>query len=59
MSVKKKMAPPTTHTTALLGDAIILNILSVHDRFVNMMAMFDTINVVNAIARTSLALKPR
>ena len=32
---RKKIAPPTTHKTALLGVAIILNILSVHERLVN------------------------
>jgi len=39
--------------------AIILNILSVHDRFVRITAMLETINVVNAIALTSLASNPR
>ena len=59
MSARKKIAPPATHNKALLGVAIILNILSVHDRFVNITAMFETIKVINAIARTSLASYPR
>ena len=52
MSVKKKAAPPTTHKTALLGVAIILNILSVHERLVRITAILETIRVVNAMART-------
>jgi len=38
---EKKIAPPTTHKTALLGVAIILNILSVHDRFVRIIAILE------------------
>jgi len=53
MSARKKIAPPTTHKTALLGVAIILNILSVHDLFVKMTAMFETIRVINVNARIS------
>ena len=55
---KTKIAPPATQNKALLGVAIILNILSVHDRFVNMTAMFEIIRVVNVIALTSLASYP-
>jgi hypothetical protein len=58
ISAIKKIAPPTTHNTALLGVAIILNILSVHDRFVNITAMFETIKVVNAIALTASGSYP-
>ena len=48
--VRKKIAPPTTQRTALFGVTKILNILSVHDRFVKITAMFETIKVINAIA---------
>src|SRR5659263_224183 len=43
MSAKKKTAPPTTHKTALLGVAIILNILSVHERLVRITAILEII----------------
>ena len=56
IKARKKIAPPITHKTALLGVTIILNILSVQDRFVNITEMFETIKVVNAIARTSFSL---
>ena len=55
MSARKKIAPPATHNTARLGVAKILKILSVHDLLVNITAMFETIKVINAIARTSFA----
>ena len=45
ISARKKIAPPVTHNTALLGVAKILNILSVHDRFVKITAMFEIIKV--------------
>ena len=55
---KTKIAPPATQNKALLGVAIILNILSVHDRFVKIIAIFEIIRVVKVIALTSLASYP-
>ena len=52
---RKEIAPPVTHNTALLGVTRILKILSVHDRFVRITAMFDTIKVMKAMALTSFA----
>ena len=56
--VKNKIAPPVTHITDLLWVIMILNILSVHDRFVSITAIFETIKVINAMARTSLGSYP-
>jgi len=52
ISARKITAPPVTHNTALFGEAIILNILLVHDLLVNITAILDTMRVMNAIART-------
>ena len=59
IKARKRMAPPVTHNTALFGVAIILKILSVHDLFVSMTEMFETIRVIKAIARTSFAWYPK
>ena len=59
MSARKNIAPPATHNTALLGVDKIVNILSVHERFVNITAILETIKVINDIARTSFAAYPR
>jgi len=59
INTKKNIAPPATHNTALFGEDKILNILSVHDRFVKITAMLDTINIIKVIARNSFTSYPR
>jgi hypothetical protein len=55
MSIKNKIAPPTTHLTAMFGVKRILKILAVQERFERITAMFDTINVTNVSVLTAFS----
>lgn len=45
--IRKIIAPLTIHVTALFGEARILKIPYVHERFDRITAIFETINVTN------------
>ena len=56
--IRKILAPPTIHVTALFGVERILKNPDVHDRFEMITAIFETIKVINVSVLTLFSVYP-
>ena len=56
--IRKIIAPPTIHVTALFGVERIVKNPDVHDRFEMITAIFETINVTNVSVLTLFSVYP-